>query len=87
MMSGVRESATMPSPPSTFCTAAIAMVVRGHRVDADTVRLQFFSQTQCGERHPILCDCVGEHAAGPARIQIQRRRQRQDVRVATCCRV
>jgi|GEM_PF-904529 len=32
MMSGVRLCSTISSPPSRFCTAAVAMTVRGHRV-------------------------------------------------------
>ena len=33
-ISGVREAVITRSPPSRFCTAAVAMVVRGHSVFA-----------------------------------------------------
>ena len=38
MIPGVRARIIASSPPSRFCTAAVAMIVRGHRQFAATPR-------------------------------------------------
>ena len=69
MISGLRERAIAASPPSRFCTAAVAMIVRGQS-ELTAMPSSFSSSASPSvlHAHPVLGDRVGEVAARPARV-------------------
>ncbi len=62
---------------------------RPQRVDGDARRAEFLGHPENAHAHPVLGHRVGDMVAEPFRVEVQRRRQRQDVRIApgACRRV
>ncbi len=54
---------------------------RPERVGGDAVPSQLLREAEGAEAHPVLGDRVGEVAAGPLRVEVDRRREGEDVRV------
>ena len=82
MICGLRLALRMASGKLT-AIAAVAMVVRGHkRIDGDALPAKFLGHAQRAQAHAVFADAVRHVILEPARLQAQRRRQRQDMRIA-----
>jgi hypothetical protein len=82
MISGVRLPFMVESPPRRFCTAAVAMTVRGQSaLTAIPCGAKLLRHPEDAHAHPELGHRVGHVRREPALLQVERRRQVQDVRV------
>ena len=88
MISGWRERRSVASPPSRLATAAVAMAVRGQSaLTAMPRRLNSSARPEHAEAHAVLGHGVGEVLGEPLGVEVERRREVQDVRVGRASQV
>lgn len=82
MISGRRDTAMVALPPRMFCTAAVAIVVRGQRQLTATGRgCVWAARPRVSIVMPYLLSVYSDVRAKPVRVEIQWRREREDMRV------
>ena len=70
--------------PGIIATAAVAMTVRGHSaLTRDAVGAELLGHAEHAHAHAVLRHRVGDVVAEPFRVEVERRRQREDVRIAS----
>ena len=81
MMSSLRQFSGLTMPPSMLM-AAVAMTVRGHSaLTPHAPASELLRHAQYAHGHAVLAHGVGRVVLEPGRVQVQRRRQVEDVRV------
>ncbi len=68
--------------PGIIASAAVAITVRGQRVDADAGVAELLGHAKHAHAHAVLGDRIGDVRPEPARRHVERRRHRQHLRIA-----